>query len=82
MLHFDLNLAEAIMRRSVEERLRQAEIHRLLRQVRGDRPGWLRGLVSRILSRLGRVLVILGWRLQRYGSAPPLYLEPGEMARP
>lgn len=59
-----------IARRMAEERirdhLREAEIHRLLRQAGLDQRAWLPRQACRLLSRLGHLLVALGQRLERY----------------
>jgi hypothetical protein len=78
MLHLDPVLARAAMDLRLAESLHQAEAHRLVRQAHCQRPTWY--TLTRILTRLGRVLILVGQRLQQTGSAPPAALEPREAA--
>jgi hypothetical protein len=64
-----------------EERHREADRQRLLRQVQSDRPGWLLLQGLRFLHWLGSTLIALGQCLQQWASAPTV--APGsEGARP
>jgi hypothetical protein len=58
--------------RRADER-RQAEHWRLLRRVRGDHRGWLSKQGCWLLCQLGRMLVRVGRRLERYGAPQPAW---------
>ena len=79
MMHGNPLFAELLMERVVAERLHRAEIMRLVRQIKAERPGWLFRSSRRLLSRLGHLLVALGRRLQQSASAQPVSLEPAEV---
>jgi hypothetical protein len=74
--------AQAMMRMSVEERLREAEVRRLVRLVQGDRPGWLMRQGLALLYGLGRMLIAVGQCLQQSASAPTGALGSEKGARP
>jgi hypothetical protein len=68
MLYQDPYMAEEVMEMQVKDRLHQAEVRRLLRQIRGDRRAWLRRHVARLLYELGNLLVIGSRRPDRHAS--------------
>ena len=78
-MHLEFLAAQVLMEQAVAERLREAEIHLLLRQVQAGRRSWLFRQICRLLSQSGHLLVALGQRLQQYGSAQPVSLEPAEL---
>ena len=63
--------AQVMVRIWVEERHREADRQRLLRQVHSKSPGWLLTPGFRFLHRLGCILIALGHSLQQSASAPP-----------
>jgi hypothetical protein len=65
----DLYAAEKMMHLQVEENLQWAASHRLLRQARMQRRGWVSQRGRWLLCQLGYLLVALGERLRQY--APP-----------
>lgn len=67
MLHANYALAKRIADMRVEEALRWAETHRLLREAGIDQRGWLSRQACWLLGQLGHLLVALGRRLERYG---------------
>ena len=62
--------AQLMVQILVEERRREADRQRLLRQVQSDPPGWLMRQGLALLYRLGCMLIALGQRLQPSASAP------------
>jgi hypothetical protein len=62
--------AQVMARILIEERRREADRQRLLRQVHNARPGWLLVQGLRFLHRLGCMLMTLGHSLQESASAP------------
>jgi len=66
--------AQRLMEMRVEEALRAAELHRLLREAGIQRQGWLSRPGCWLLYQLGRLLVALGQRLQKRFQVPPLSL--------
>ena len=62
--------AQVMARILIEERRREADRQRLLRQAHGTRPGWLLLQGLRFLHRLGCKLIALGHSLQRSASVP------------
>jgi hypothetical protein len=81
MLHIDPVIAEILMEGAVAERLHEAEVYRLLRQTKARRSSWWFRQSCWLLSRFGHLLVALGRRLQQYGSAQPVSLEPAGRLR-
>ena len=75
MVHGDPYLFKALMDMKVEETLREAETRRMLRQASIDRRGWLLRQGCGLLCRVGRLLVILGQRLQEYDASQSVSLE-------
>jgi hypothetical protein len=68
-------MAKALTDLRVEERLREAEMRRLVRQARGRRQGWGTQPICWLLGHLGRLLVALGRRLQQVSAAQSLSFE-------
>ena len=68
MLTFDPYLAELLAKDFVNGRLKEAKTWQLCRQARPHQRNWLFRHVCPLLFQLGRVLVTLGRRLQRYGT--------------
>ena len=66
---------KSLMDTMVEERLREAEARRLLRLAGLGRRGWLLRQGRRLLYQVGRVLVILGQRLQQWDASRSASLE-------
>ena len=64
------DMGRRVMEERMRDRLHQAEAHRLLREAGIDQWGWLARQGCRVLGQLGRLLVALGRRLERYGVAP------------
>ena len=62
--------AQLMVRVFIEERQREADRQRLLRQVHSAHPGWFLAQGLRFLHRLGCMLVALGHSLQQSASAP------------
>lgn len=73
--------AQLMMRMLVEERHREADRQRLLRQVKSDRPGGLSLQGLRFLHRLGCLLIALGQRLLQSASGPAGVLGSEERTR-
>lgn len=67
-------LAERIMAMRVAEALQWAETRRLLRGAGVDTREWVSRRACWLLVQLGRLLVALGCRLQRYAPAQPIPL--------
>ena len=75
MVYVNPYLFKMMMDMKVEETLREAETRRLLRQAGIDRRGWLLRQGCWLLCGVGRLMVILGQRLQQYGASQPVTLE-------
>jgi hypothetical protein len=73
-------MAKRVAEEQRQDLLREAETYRLLRQAGIGRPGWSSRQVCWLLSRLGRVLVVLGRRLERYEGSPAT--SPGNQPGP
>ncbi len=66
----DHRVAMRLAEEQRRHRLQEAERHRLLCRAGIARRGWLSGPLCRALARVGRLLVILGRRLERYEASP------------
>ena len=75
MVQGDSRLFRVMMDMKVEETLREAETRRMLRQSGIDRRGWLLRQGCWLLCGVGRLLVILGRRLQQYEASQSVSLE-------
>jgi len=75
MLYINDYLAKKIAAMRVEEARRRLEVRCLLREAGIDRRGWVSRQSSWALCQLGRLLVALGRRLERYGLPPAMSLE-------
>lgn len=62
----DLYVAESIMFQRAEERVSQARSRALVRRLGAGRQGGLSRSGCRLLCQLGRLLVALGRRMERY----------------
>jgi hypothetical protein len=82
MMHTNSYEAQLIVRIFVEERRREADGQRLLRQVQSDHPGWLLLQGLRSLHWLGCMLIALGQCLQQSASVPTGALGSEKGARP
>ena len=80
MVQGDPFLFKVMMDMKVEETLREAETRRLLRQASIDRHGWLFRQGCWLLCQAGRLLVILGRRLQEYGTSQSVSLETAKVS--
>jgi hypothetical protein len=75
MLHAYDHTTRLMVDRMVEERLEQAERLRMVRQAGAGGHAWVLRLGCWLLSRVGRLLVIIGRRLEQYGAPRPVSLE-------
>jgi hypothetical protein len=76
MSYNDLRLAEARREMRDEAALRLARSQTLLRQAGVQQPGWLARQGCGLVCRLGRLLVALGSRLERYAELRLGSVEP------
>jgi hypothetical protein len=74
--------AQLMVRMFVEERHREADIQRLLRQVQSRRPRWLLLQALRLLHWLGCMLIVVGQCLQQSASVSAGALGSEKGARP
>ena len=75
MSYPDPFIAQMLMEMRVEERLRRAEIRRQLREAGVRRQRWLSRQACWLLCQVGRLLVVVGARLQRRYQVPSLSLK-------
>jgi hypothetical protein len=68
MISLNYYLALRLAEMRVEDAIREAEVHRLMREAKTDPPGWLFQLAYWLLCQLGRLLVAMGCRLHKIGS--------------
>ena len=66
---------EWLMKARHEERLRRAEIRRQVREAGVRRRGWLSRQGCWLLCQVGRLLMVVGARLQRRYQVPSLSLK-------
>jgi hypothetical protein len=78
MSYMEFRLAEELMKMRKEGAQQWSESRLLLRQANLVRPSWLSQRRCWLLCQLGRMLVVLGERLERYALARSLSLG-GEM---
>lgn len=81
MMQMNSHVAQLMVRVFMQERQREADRQRLLRQMHSSPPGWLLTQGLRFLHRLGCILIALGQSLQQSASAPPGPVGPENGAR-
>ena len=67
-LPYDVYLNQQVEQQRRQAALQRAVVERLLREASVDQRGWFSRQSARLVSRFGHLLVVLGERLERYGS--------------